>query len=98
MKLLYESREALIILFNDYSSIAYQSKYKTTHGKGIPGISARVACDKLFGYLNLKILISKQMIQRLQSTCTSKSRQHIRYVWLRQLVGSDLEKNIVPKQ
>ena len=29
IKLLYESREAIIKLFNDYSSIASQDKYKT---------------------------------------------------------------------
>ena len=31
--LLYESREAVIVLFNDYSSIASEAKYKTIHGK-----------------------------------------------------------------
>ena len=33
IKLLYESREALIKLFNNYSSIVSQGKYKEKHGK-----------------------------------------------------------------
>ena len=35
IKLLYESREAVIKLFNDYSSIASKAKHKTIYGKGI---------------------------------------------------------------
>ena len=31
--LLYESREAVVKLFNDYSSIASAAKYKIIHGK-----------------------------------------------------------------
>ena len=34
-KLLYESREAVIKLFNDYSSIASEAKYKSIHGEGL---------------------------------------------------------------
>ena len=48
IELLYESREAVIKLFNDYSSIVSATKHKAKHGKG------------------LKILTSKQMLQRLQ--------------------------------
>ena len=33
IKLLYESREAVIKLFNDYSSIVSEVKYKTIHEK-----------------------------------------------------------------
>ena len=43
----YESWEAVIELFNDYSSIVSEVKYKWIHGEG------------------LKILTSKQMLQRL---------------------------------
>ena len=35
IKLLYESREAVIKLFNDYSSIISEVKYKIIHGKGV---------------------------------------------------------------
>ena len=35
IKLLYKSREAVIKLFNDYSSIVSEFKYKTVHGKTI---------------------------------------------------------------
>ena len=41
IKLLYESREAVIKSFNDYSSLASEAKYKTIHEKGIPSISVR---------------------------------------------------------
>ena len=70
IKLLYESREAVIKLFNDYSSTASKAKYKTIHGKGIQIMSAFVACGlvvKVSGQSNLKILSPKQMLQRLPS-------------------------------
>ena len=31
----YESREAVIKLFNDYSTIVSEAKYKSIHGEGI---------------------------------------------------------------
>ena len=34
-KLLYESREAVIKLFNNYSSIVSRAKYKPIHGEGL---------------------------------------------------------------
>ena len=58
-----KSREVVIKLFNDYSSIVSEAKYKTIQRKRIP---------------NLKILSPKQMLQGLpNSTCTSKNRQYI---------------------
>ena len=68
IKLLYESREAVIKLFNDYSSIVSEAKYKTIHGKGIPSMLAHVAKvsnRKVSDHSNLKILSPKQMLQRL---------------------------------
>ena len=65
IKLLHESRETVIQLFNDYSSIASEAKHKTIHGKGIPGMSACIACGKVSDHSNLKILSPKQMLQRL---------------------------------
>ena len=66
IKFLYESREAVIKLFNDYSSIVSETKHKTIHGKGIPSMSARVAhVAKVSDHSNLKILSSKQMLQIL---------------------------------
>ena len=35
IKLLYKSREAVIKLFNDYSSIAFEAKYKAKHRDGL---------------------------------------------------------------
>ena len=35
IKLLHESREAVIKLFNDYSSIASEAKYKSIQGDGL---------------------------------------------------------------
>ena len=35
IKLLYESQEAVIKLFNDYSSITFEAKYKAKQGKGL---------------------------------------------------------------
>ena len=66
IKLLYESWEAVIKLFNDYSSIVSQAKYKTIHGKEIPNILACIPCiSKVSVHSNLKILNLKQMLQRL---------------------------------
>ena len=33
--MLYESREAVIILYNDYSLIKSEAKYRTKHGEGL---------------------------------------------------------------
>ena len=66
--MLYKPREAVIKLFNYYSSIASEAKYKTIHGKEIPSISARASCGKVSDYLNSKILSPKQMLQRLLGT------------------------------
>ena len=71
--LLYESREAVIKLINDYFSIASEGKYKTIHGKGISSMSAQVARGRVVKFsdrkgsdhANLKILTPKQMLQRL---------------------------------
>ena len=37
-KLLNESREAIIKLLNDYSSIMYKAKYKNINRRGIPSM------------------------------------------------------------
>ena len=69
IKLLYKSRETVIELFNDYSSIVSEAKYKTIHGKVIPSMSARVAhVAKISDHSNLKILSPKQMLQILPIT------------------------------
>ena len=47
IKLLYESQVAVAELFNDYSSIVFEDKYKTIHGKRIPSMSAHVACGRV---------------------------------------------------
>ena len=52
--LLYKAREAVVKLFNGYSTIASAAKYKTIHGKGLP--SDLATC--------LIILTPKQMPQR----------------------------------
>ena len=55
IKLNYESREAVIKLFIDYSSVVFEAKYKTTIGEGrSSGLATR-----------LKILTPKQLLQRL---------------------------------
>ena len=39
IKLLYEPREAVIKLFNDYSSIVPEAKYKSIHREGLKMLS-----------------------------------------------------------
>ena len=75
--MLYESQETVTKLFNDYSSIVSEVKYKTIHGKGVSICSicmlAYVARDrvakayncKVSDHSNLKMLSPKQMLQRL---------------------------------
>ena len=43
IKLLYKSQEAVITLFNDYSSTVFEAKYKKIYGNRIPSMLARVA-------------------------------------------------------
>ena len=68
IKLLCKSKKVIIKLFNDYSSILFEAKYKTIHGKGISSMLAciaRVACvaevsnHKIRDHSNLTIQISK---------------------------------------
>ena len=47
MKLLYESREAVIKLFHDYSSIVSQAKYESIHGKGLKILSPKQMLHRL---------------------------------------------------
>ena len=79
----YESREAAIKLFKDYSSIVYEVKYKIINGNGNSSMSARIARDhvakvydsKVSDHLNPKLVSTEQMFQRfINNTCTSKSR------------------------
>ena len=76
IKLLYESEEAAIELFDDYSSILSEAKYKTTYGKEIPRMLECVAhVAKVSDHSNLKTLSLEKCFTN--STCTSKSRQYI---------------------
>ena len=59
----YKSEQQKESLFNDYSSIVSEAKYKTIHGKGIPIMSTQLC--KVSGYSNAKIFSPKQMLQRL---------------------------------
>ena len=76
--MLYQTLEAVINLFNDYSSITSEAKYKAIHGKGHPSMLARVArvsdCSypldlvrlaKVSDCFHLKILTPKPMPQIL---------------------------------
>ena len=63
-------------LFNDYSSIISEAKYKTIRGKGIPSMLAhvgKVSNRKISEDSNLKILSPKQMLTNITNS-TSKSR------------------------
>ena len=67
IKLASKSQKAVNKLFNDYSSVICEAKYKTIHGKGIPTVLARVACVvKLSDQSNLKILSPKEMLKDCQ--------------------------------
>ena len=66
IKLLYESREAVIKLFNYYYSIVSETKYKTIHETEIPNMLAHVPhVAKVSDHSNFKILSPEQMLQRL---------------------------------
>ena len=41
IKLLYESWEAVVKLFNDYSSIFFEAKYKWIHGEGLKILTSK---------------------------------------------------------
>ena len=67
IRLIYESRESVIELFNDYWSIISDAKCKKIQGKEIPSMLAHVANianHEVFDHSNLKILCLKQMLQR----------------------------------
>ena len=45
--MLYESREAVIKLFNDYSSVVSKTKYKSIHGERLKILSPTKMLQKL---------------------------------------------------
>ena len=71
--MLYKSRKVVIKLFNDYSSIASEDKYKAINKKGITRMSERVvkvsgtkvSNRKVSDHSNLKVLSPKQVCQKL---------------------------------
>ena len=47
IKLLYESQEAVIKLFNDYSSIVSEGKFKSIHGEGLKVLPPKQMLQRL---------------------------------------------------
>ena len=47
IKFLYESREAIIKLFNDYSSIVSETKFKSIHGQGLKILTPKQILQRL---------------------------------------------------
>ena len=47
IKLLYKSREAVIKLFNDYSLIISETKYKSIHGEAVKILTLRQMLERL---------------------------------------------------
>ena len=45
--MLYESRQAVIKLFNDYSSIASEAKYKIKNGEGLKMLTPKQMLQRL---------------------------------------------------
>ena len=67
VKLLYESRKAIIKLLMTILQLYLRLNTNQFMQKGIPSMLARVArVAKVSGHSNLKILSPKQMLQRLQ--------------------------------
>ena len=69
--LLYNSREVVTKLFNDYYWIVSELNTKQFIRKGIPSMLARVACvAKVSDHSNLEMLSPKQMLQGLPISLT----------------------------
>ena len=47
IKLIYESQEAVIKLFNDYFSIVSEGKFKSIHGKGLEILTPKQMLQRL---------------------------------------------------
>ena len=47
IKFFYESPEAVIYLFNDYSSIVSEAKYKSIHGEGLKILTPKQILQRL---------------------------------------------------
>ena len=47
IKLLYESREAVLKLFNDYSLVRSDTKYKTKYGEGLKILTPKQMYQRL---------------------------------------------------
>ena len=67
VKLLSESRQAVIKLFNDYSSIASEAKHKVKYGEGRPSDVVT----------QLKILSPKQIVQRFPIALAGSTSENL---------------------
>ena len=59
IKLLYESREAVLKLFEDYSLIVSEAKYRTKHGEGHKILTPKLMLQRLPIAVELITLIFK---------------------------------------
>ena len=69
-KMLYEPQKAVLELFNDYFSTAYEAKYKVIHGKGR---SCMLVCVAETSHCShLKILTPKYRSSCLEKFCKKR--------------------------
>ena len=78
IKLLYESREAIIKLFNDYSSIVSEAKYKAKHEETLKILTLKQMVQGLpiaFTQVkagNISEILLNEIIQIIYSLCREK--------------------------
>ena len=86
--MLYESQEAAIKLFNDYSPIMSEAKYKTKHGEGIKILTPKQMLQRLSIALaqagNTSEYLLNKIRQNISSLYQAKKllRKYITILWI----------------
>ena len=68
IKTLYDLRETITKLFNDYSKIASLAKYRSTHGKGLKILTPKQMFQRLLIFLG-QVKAGNTYENLLKETC-----------------------------
>ena len=89
MKVLYESQEAVIKLFNDYSSVVYEAKHKTEYGKGLKILTPKQMLQRL------SIALAQVKVGNTSENLLNKVRQLIYSLYWAKETSKKVYNNIM---
>ena len=87
--MLYESQEAAIKLFNDYSSFVSEAKYKSIHGEGLKILSPKQMLHRL------PIAIAQVKVCNASENLLNEISQIIYYLYWAKEITKKIHNNIM---